>query len=112
MPKYHSADLTLDGLKKECTVLQNHDEVKLVHLQGADVAVVINDKNHFNEAKYADVGGDLTKIPKLVFIPVKSSEEVITAHSDMVGDRGYFIFDEILYIQGKKQRVFGYGILP
>jgi hypothetical protein len=108
MPKYHSADLTLEQLKTECVTIQNHDVAKLVHLQGVDVAVVVNNQNHFNEARYADVG-DIFKIPKLVFIAVNSSAEAITAHSNMVAAKGTFIFDEILYISGKQQRVFGYG---
>jgi hypothetical protein len=110
MPKYHSANLSLEGLKNECTVIQNHDEVKLVHLQGVEVEVVVNDQNHFNEARYAPVS-DIFSIPELVFIAVNSSEEAITAHSDMTADQGIFIFDEILYINGEEQRVFGYGVL-
>ncbi len=112
MTKYHSANLTFDGLKNECRIIQHQNPVsKLVHLQGADVAVVVNDQKHFNKADYADVGGDVFKIPRLVFIAVNNSADAITAHSDMVGDNGYFIFDEMLYIENAKQRVFGYGKL-
>lgn len=110
MPKYHSANLSLEALRNECTAIQNHDEAKLVHLQGADVEIVVNDQNHFNEARYAPVD-DIFSIPELVFIAVNSSAEAITAHSDMVADNGTFIFDEMLYIKGAKQRVFGYGKL-
>lgn len=111
MTKYHSAKLTLDALKGECEYIQNKEEAKLVHLQAVEVEIPVNNQKQYNKADYADVGGDLTKIPRLVFTAVNSSEDSITAHSDMVADNGYFIFDEILYIEGEEQRVFGYGVL-
>ena len=112
MSKFHSAELSLEALRVECTVLQNHDETKLVHLQGVEVELPVNTQNHFNKAEYTSVNGDFSGIPELVFTAVNNSAEAIIAHSDMVANKGYFIFDEILYIEGEEQRVFGYGVLP
>ncbi len=112
MTKYHSGGLTVEGLRKECSALQNHDEVKLTHLQGANVELVINNEHHVNQADYADIGGDLTKIPELVFVPINGPGDLVIANSEMTERNGYFIFDEILYIGNNEQEVFGYGILP
>lgn len=113
MSKFHSANLTLSVLRDECTIIQEHEpgQAKLVHLRGVEVELPVNNQNKFNKAEYDGLNGDFSKMPELVFKKINQPGDVITAHSNMAADNGYFIFDEILYIQGNEQRVFGYGIV-
>lgn len=112
MEKLHKPSLSLDELKAECEFIQNKFEHKLVHLQGAELQIPVNEQNHFNKADYADLGGDLTKIPRLIFKPITGPGDLVIVENEMKQAKGKFIFDEILFIKGSEQRVFGYGVLP
>jgi hypothetical protein len=102
----------MEALKAECHFIQNKFEHKLVHLQGVEFEIPVHEQNHFNKADYADLGGDLTKIPRLVFKEIDGPGDIVIAENEMKQSKGYFIFDEIVYVEGTEQRVFGYGILP
>lgn len=112
MEKLHKPTLSLDGLRDECQFIQNKFEHKLVHLQGVEYEIPVNEQNHFNKADYADLGGDLTKIPKLVFKEINGPGDVVIAENEMKQAKGKFIFDEILFIEGDEQRVIGFGVVP
>jgi hypothetical protein len=112
--KFHRGSLTLKALRDECQALQEHDVTKLVHLQGANVENAVNNENKFNQAQYADLNGDFTKIPRLTFMAVTDASQIPTIISDQLKPTGggNLIFDEILFIEGKEQRTLGFGKLP
>lgn len=112
MHKLHLGTLSLGTLLNECLTLQEHNDSKLVHLQGAVVEVVVNNEDKFNRADYASVDGDFSKIPDLRFNEINGPGDIVIAEAQMKADGGYFIFDEILFVSGNEQRVFGYGVLP
>lgn len=111
MTKFHSGNHALDSLRDECMFVQNKEQQKLVHLQGAEVEIPVNSEQKLNKAEYSSVNGDFSKIPELVFKPILSPQDIVTGHSQIAAAGGYFIFDEILFIGGQEQRVLGYGII-
>lgn len=112
MHKLHLGSMSLNSLLNECLTLQEHNDWKLVHLQGARVEVVVNNEDIFNRADYASVNNDISQIPDLRFLEINGPGDLVIAEAAMKEDRGYFIFDEMLFVENAEQRVYGYGILP
>ena len=108
--KFHSANLTLDGLRDECQSLQDHDTTKLVHLQGATVQNPVNDQTKFNQAQYVGVS-HFSKVPELKFVQVEDPNDIPTMISDAMQEGGQLIFDEIVFVENQEQRVLGFGVL-
>lgn len=105
--KFHSGQLSLSDLRDDCQTLQEHDKTKLVHLQGAKVENAVNNQTTFNQAQYASVKPSL--IPELTFIKVDDPGKIPSIIAEQLAVGGMLIFDEILFVQGKEQRVVGFG---
>ena len=110
MEKLHRASLTIKQLRDECQFIQGLEH-KLVHLQGANVEMPVNDQNHFNKGDYTSVDGDFSKVPELVFKAIDGPGDIVIAQGERQAKGGYFIFHEKLYIEDVEQEVYGYGIV-
>ncbi len=110
MEKLHRPNLTVTQLQAECQFIQGLEH-KLVHLQGAEYEIPVNDQNHFNKGDYTSVDGDFSKVPELVFKAINGPGDLVIAQADRTARGGYFIFHEKLYIQGGEKEVYGFGIV-
>ena len=106
--KFHSGQHTLSDLRDECQALQEHDKTKLVHLQGAKVQNAVNNQTKFNQAQYAGVS-QFSLIPELTFIKVDDVSKIPSIIAEQLAAGRLLIFDEILFVQDKEQRVVGFG---
>ena len=107
--KFHSGQFTLDKLRDECQAIQEHDVSRLVHLQGAKIREPGNGQTIFNQAQYVGLDDDFTKIPVLTFVAVTDPSKIATITSAQLQQGRQGIFDEILFVNGKEQRVLGFG---
>lgn len=106
--KFHRANLSLAKLQEECEGVQGGIPGKLVHLQGAEVEIPVNNQNKFNRAQYVEIG-NLDPTPTLKFEKVEKPADIPSMIAKALADKFLLIFDEILFVEDKEQRVLGFG---
>jgi hypothetical protein len=108
MEEFHSGNLTLPALQKECQAFQEMTPAKLTDLQAADVAQPVNGETKFNRGQYTELGV-MDTVPELKFVPVDDPTQVPSMIAHALQEQFILIFDKTLYVSNAKKRVLGFG---